>query len=164
MVEDNYNSTDIDDTSNNFPSADKKTFALTVGGIYIFMGILQAIASTGVVDIFLVPGNVIGVMVLFVIGGIFLSGYKELDEGIAEGISFIYVGILISILFGIIYLLVMGADALEAYLIRSEDFEGWTPLDDMRPELYLAVLSLFGLFRWKDEFSLKDIFESRHGK
>ncbi len=136
---------------------EKMTFGLAAGALYVFFGILQALASTGLVDIPLVPGNAIGVLVLVVIGAVFLFGYRELKEGIPEGIAYIHVGIGLSLVFGIIYLLVMGADAISAYLIRSEDFEDWSIIDDVRPELYLALLSLIGLVKWRDEFSLKGI-------
>jgi len=40
-------------------------------------------------------------------------------------------------------LLVIGADAIEAYLLKSEDFIGWTPLDDVTSYLVLGLLSIF---------------------
>ena len=132
---------------------EKITFTFVAGTLYILFGILQAIAATGLAEIPLVPGNAIGVFVLFVIGIVFLFGYKELKEGIPDGIAYLFVGILLSLIFGILYLLVMGADVLSAYILKSEDFENWTLLDDVRPELYLAFLSLISYLRWKNEFS-----------
>ena len=132
---------------------EKMKFGLAVGALYVFFGILQAIASTGIADIPLVRGNAVGVLVLAVLGAVFLFGYSELKDGIPEGIASIHVGIMLSLVFGVIYLLVMGADASEAYLIQSEDFKDWTFVDDVRPELYLAFLSLIGFLRWRDEFS-----------
>ena len=140
-------------TEINDKNQEKMKFGLIIGIIYVMFGILQAIATTGLLDIPLVPGNAIGVLVLFVIGAVFLSGYRELKDGIPEGISFIHVGIMLSLVFGIIYCLVMGADAFEAYVLGNEDFEDWTFVDGLRPELYLALLSLMGFFKWRDEFT-----------
>lgn len=135
---------------------EKIAFALVTGSLYIVFGVLQAVASSGSIDIPLVPGSIMGAFVLIVIGSVFLFGHKELKEGIADGVAFIVVGIMLSIIFGILYLLVMGADSVSAYIISSEDFHDWTPLDDLRPELYLSLLSIYGYSKWKDEFSEED--------
>ncbi len=84
---------------------EKITFSLILGFLYILFGILQAVASTGVVYIFLVPGNIMGTFVLIVIGSVFLFGHKELEEGISEGVAYIVVGIMLSLIFGALYLL-----------------------------------------------------------
>jgi len=132
----------------------KISFSIIVGLLYLLFGILQLIASVGLADIPLVPGNAIGVLVLIVIGAVFLEGYRELTEGTIEGISYVYVGILLSMAFGILYLLVLGADALSAYVLELDDFEDWTLVDGMRPELYLSVLPLIGYLKWRKEFEL----------
>lgn len=134
----------------------KLTFALVTGALYIATGILQALAGAGLFTLPLIPGSIMGSFVLIVIGSVFLFGRKELSESNPEGEAFIVVGILLSILFGILYLLVMGADAISAYVLSSEDFGDWTLLDDLRPELYLALLSVFGYLKWKDEFTMDE--------
>ena len=135
---------------------EKINFALITGSLYILFGVLQGITATGFVEIPLVPGSFMGVFVLVVIGSVFLFGYKELKDGIAGGVAFIVVGIMLSIIFGVLYLLVMGADSISAYVLSSDDFSNWTPLDDLRPELYLSLLSLYGYRKWKGEFSMEE--------
>lgn len=135
---------------------EKVTFALVTGIMYVLFGVLQTVAATGFIDIPLVPGNIMGALVLVVIGSVFLFGYKELKEGIAGGVAFIVVGIMLSVIFGVLYLLVMGADTISAYVLSSEDFQNWSPLDDLRPELYLSLLSVYGYFMWRDEFSMEE--------
>ena len=134
---------------------EKVMFALVTGILYILFGVLQAVAATGYIEIPLVPGNIMGAFVLVVIGLVFLFGYKELKDGIAGGVAFIVVGIMLSVIFGVLYLLVMGADTISAYVLSSEDFQDWTPLDDLRPELYLSLLSVYGYFKWREEFSME---------
>ncbi len=135
---------------------EKINFALVTGSLYILFGVLQGIAATGFVEIPLVPGSFMGVFVLVVIGSVFLFGYKELKDGIAGGVAFIVVGIMLSIIFGALYLLVMAADSISAYVLSSDDFSNWTPLDDLRPELYLSLLALYGYRKWKGEFSAEE--------
>ncbi len=53
----------------------------------------------------------------------------------------VYFGIILALVFAGIYVLVIGANALEAYVILSKYFEGWrTPLDDMKPGIYMVIL------------------------
>jgi len=139
----------------------KMVFALAVGIIYILFGIIQIIVGLGLVsDItsaLFIPADIFGGFVLLVIGAVFLYGYKEMKAGIHEGVAFVYFGIFLSLVFVIIYLLIMGADALSAYGMGMEDFEGWTPLDDVKPGLYLGILPLIGFLAWKDKFTLKGV-------
>ena len=135
-------------------------FGLLVGSAYILFALLQAVVSLGLADIPLIPSAPVGVLVLLILGAVFLSGYRELGEGVEEGVAHIHVGILLSLIFGLLYLLILGADALEAYVIKNEDFADWTLIEGLRPELYLALLSLVGLYKWRDELSLGEILQS----
>jgi len=138
---------------------EKMLFGLVLGSLYLLAAILQALVLVGVLELSLVPPEILGVCVLGVLGAVCLSGYHELREGVDEGVAHIYVGILLSLVFAVLYLLIMGADALEAYVLKNEDFADWTPLDDMRPEIYLALISLAGAYRWRRDFSLMDIVQ-----
>jgi len=159
MESEKKNKKDEKQTSQRDVTEEKLIFGLVAGSAYVLFGVLQALVCIGVVALPFVPGEPVGVLVLLVLGAVFLSGYRELREGTDEGVAHIHVGLLLSLLFGVLYLLILGADALEAYLLGSEDFEGWTPLDGMRAELYLALLSLIGIYIWRDEFSFKDFLQ-----
>lgn len=139
----------------------KMAFALMVGIIYILFGIIQMIVGlgleSGITDALLIPADIFGGCVLLVIGAIFLYGYKELKAGTNDGVAFIYFGILLSLVFVVIYLLIMGADALCTYGLGMEDLESWTPLDDVKPGLYLGILALMGFLAWKDKFTLRGV-------
>jgi hypothetical protein len=50
----------------------------------------------------------------------------------------------------------MGANALSAGM-GSEDFIGWSPLDDMKPGIYLGLLSLIGFLLWRKKFTLRGL-------
>ncbi len=141
--------------------AGKIVFGLIAGTIYVVFGLIQVVVGLGYgsgwTKAIFVPSDIAGGLILVLIGMVFLYGVKELNAGINEGVAYIYVGILLALGFTAIYLLIMGADALEAYAIRSEDFEDWAPLDDMKPGIYLGLLPFAALLAWRHKFSLKGL-------
>ncbi|WMW25585.1 hypothetical protein RE474_02355 [Methanolobus sediminis] len=136
-------------------------FSVICGSLYIILGLLQMAAGTGkmvmgngfsmpLADILFVPADIIGSFVLLLIGTVFIYGVMEMRSGTYEGISYAYVGILLALIFALIYLLVCTGNLLETYLLKNEEFAGWTPLSDMRPGIYLAILPLVAYIKWKD--------------
>lgn len=143
-------------------------FSVIAGCLYIALGLLQLVAGFGKVliepdlqvpltGILFVPADIIGAFVLLLIGTVFIYGVMEMRAGIYEGVSYTFVGILIALIFAAIYMLVSTGNMLEAYLLKNEEFATWTPLSDLRPGIYLALLPLFAFLKWKD--MLKPITE-----
>ncbi len=139
------------------------TFSIVTGFLYILSGLLQLSAGIGKIvmgpDTYIpltgplfVPADIIGAFVLLLIGTVFIYGVMEMRSGIYEGVSYAYVGILIALIFAGIYILVSTGNMLEAYLLKNEEFLGWTPLSDLRPGIYLAILPLIAFIKWKDMF------------
>lgn len=133
-------------------------FSLAAGCIYLVFGVLQVIASLGfnseLTASLLIPSDTLGGFVLMIIGSVFIFGFKELYNNIDEGVSFLYVGILISLVFAGMYVLIMIGNAFGAYVIQSENFKNWVPLDDLKPSIYLSVLSVYGYYLWKEKIPL----------
>jgi len=133
-------------------------FAAVVAVLYLFFGLMQIVAGigyeSGLNEALFVPADIMGGFMLMVVGFIFLFGVKELNSGVGEGVAYLYVGIVITLVLAGIYLLIMGSDALSAYGLGSEDFDGWTPLDDLKPVIYLAVLPFLGFLKWRGRFTL----------
>jgi hypothetical protein len=138
-------------------------FSMITGSLYILLGLLQLLAGVAKIlmgpdvripltGILFVPADVIGSFVLLLIGTVFIYGVMEMRSGIYEGVSYAYVGILIALIFAAIYMLVSTGNMLEAYLLKNKDFIDWTPLSDLRPGIYLAILPLFAFLKWKDMF------------
>ncbi|MEZ5335806.1 MAG: hypothetical protein R2741_11510 [Methanolobus sp.] len=136
-------------------------FSVITGFLYIILGLLQLSAGLGKVlvepdlhipltTLLFIPADIIGAFVLLLIGTVFIYGVMEMRSGIYEGVSYTFVGILIALIFAAIYMLVSTGNMLEAYLLQNEDFIDWTPLSDLRPGIYLAVLPLFAFLKWKD--------------
>ena len=145
--------------------------ALLLGCSYVLIGIIQSASGIirvlsgrpitsgllySITEALYIPHDVLSGFILILLGTVFIFGFLELRAGIAEGIAYVYVGSLLAIIFAGIYLLVTTGNVLEAYLLMSEDFIGWTPLDDLRPEIYLGLASLTAYFGWKKQFDMKD--------
>jgi len=139
----------------------KMLFGCIVGSLYVLFGLIQLLVGLGYgsgwTDAMFIPADLVGGLILILIGTVFLYGFRELNAGLDGGVAYIYVGLMLALVFTTLYLLMMGADALEAYVIQSEDFLGWTPLDDMNPIIYLGVLPLIGGVAWKSKFSSKTL-------
>jgi hypothetical protein len=133
-------------------------FGMGTGAFYIIFGIIQFILGLGLgaelTEVLLIPNDIIGSFILVLIGVIFSFGVKELRANNLEGNAYIYIGIFLALIFSAIYLLVLAADAAEAYLLISEDFANWSPLDDIRPGIYLGILPLVGFLIWRRKFKL----------
>lgn len=144
----------------------KMYFGLLAGIIYLIFGILQVLNGFGLgmdfMETLMIPADVFGGFVLLVIGGVFLMGFKELKTGSDESVAFIYFGIVMSLVFVVIYLAIMATNALSWYGLGLEDFEGWTPLDDLKPILYLGLFGFIGFLAWRKKFSIRGL--SKAGK
>ena len=136
----------------------KMIYGIIIGFLYLVFGLFQIIVSLGLksalTDALFIPSDIMGGIILIVISAIFLFGINELNKGIDEGVAYIYVGILLAILFMIIYSLIIVANGVSAYALSNPDLENWTPLDNMKPGLYLGVLSIIGILIWRTKFVL----------
>ena len=137
----------------------KMVFGITIGSLYMLFGIIQFIVGFGISsdltsDIF-IHGDIIGGLILVLIGVVFIFGFRELRKGISEGVAYIYIGIILGLIFLVIYLLIILANSIEAYLIMSDEFSTWSPVDDLNPGVYMGVITLIGFIIWRSRFSLK---------
>ncbi len=136
----------------------KMAFGIVTGSLYIIFGSFQVIVGLGFnfkfTEYLFIQNDLIGGFILILIGLIFLFGIKELNAGINEGVAYIYIAIFLSLIFLVIYLLIMAADAIEAYVIVSNDFINWTPLNDLKPGIYLGILPLIAFIIWRNKFSI----------
>lgn len=117
-------------------------YSLSLGLSYLGMGLLEALGSYLKMRLTFIPHDIFGGVVLLVIGGVYLSSMRPLWEGQHEGLAGLLVGTSLALIFGTLYLLVMGANWL-SYLLG--DLEEWRPLADFRPEIWLGPLALPGL-------------------
>lgn len=129
-----------------------KAIGIIFGLLYLIYGILEIISWLGKDIILLVPptGNLFAGFALLTISAVYFTGLKRVLENDSRSAAYIYVGALLGMALGGLALLIMGADATEAYLLHSEDFAGWSPLDDVTSYLLLGVLSIVPYLQVKD--------------
>jgi len=113
--------------------------SLVVGVPYLIIGLAQFVLSlTGP---HIIPGDPIGGLVLALIGIIFLYGARDFLNDVTDGISFYYMGIILSFIFSVLFILILIADWAE-FLLENEDFLDWSPREDVVPGIYLVILPM----------------------
>lgn len=136
-------------------------FTLLWGIIYLVIGSLQVLKGAGIlhenfISTNLLPPEIDGGLALVVVGAVYLYGTIEFSKGSFEGKAYAYVGIVLSLLFGALYLLTFIADLINARVLFAEGFEEWTSLSGIKPALYLGLLSLAVYTGWEKTFRLQD--------
>ncbi len=131
------------------------TYALILGAIYFILGILEVVEGFGpflgitegpVLGAEYIPADLFGGLATMVIGAVYF-GVAPLWKAKYESISFLLVSALLSTVFGVLYLLIWGANGFGAFL-AGEEWEWMAEL--LRPEIWLFFLSLpLGYFALK---------------
>lgn len=134
-------------------------YATVLGVLFMVVGFIEFI--TAFWNWFIVPTrslclltlpcqDLFGGLAALTIGAVFLRGVMPLWRGRYEAIGFILVGSLLSATYGIVYLLIIGADGFNAYLSYLSGAE-WTwewltqgtlETGILRPEVWLAFSSI----------------------
>lgn len=109
-------------------------YAFVLGVVYLVFGVLEVFGGVG-----LIPGDFFGGLALVVIAATYLNGVKGVFNGEHKGLSFILGGLFLTTVFGVLYLLVMGADGLMYLLGEAEEFSA---LADFRPAIWFFFASL----------------------
>jgi len=110
-------------------------YAAVLGVLYLAIGVIEVFGGAGDA----IPGDLFGGLALVVIAATFLNGVKRSFDGEHIGLSFIIGGLFLAAVFGILYLLLMGADGLMFLLGEAEEF---SVLADFRPAIWLFILAL----------------------
>lgn len=129
----------------------KEIFSWIVGFLYCLCGTLQILSAlepefARILAAYLIPSDIVSGFVLWVIGAVFIVGAQEIRARIA-GEAFLYVGMLLSVAFGLIILLDLGAVGIDTIVFR-EGKTTWSVSQMIVPMLYLAVFSLVGFAAW----------------
>jgi hypothetical protein len=135
----------------------RAVFAGVTGVLYVVLGSLQVLAGLGLrgewSEALYLNGGAMDGYVLIVVGSVLVQGYRELRQGLHEGVAFLYIGILLALFFAIVELSSIGASYMGAWTIGG-DFAGYSALDVLSPALYLSPLPLAGLLVWRRGFTL----------
>ena len=133
-----------------------KFFALLVGLLYMMFGIIHIAEGIGVntevAAAIFVSADILGGFCLVVIGMVFFHGFRQINAGIDEGIAFVYVGMILSLVFMAVYALVGAGMLLDSFLL-PEDYVQWHITDKLRPGMYLGIPVLAVFLVWKERFA-----------
>lgn len=133
------------------------TYAVILGVMYFALGLLEFIGGLGGLlglgeDVLLgfewIPVDLYGGFATLVIGAAYL-GSVPLWNGKYESLSYLLAGALLSAVYGILYILLLGANGFGAYLAGELSEWEWM-IDLSRPEIWLFILSIpLGIFGLK---------------
>lgn len=110
-------------------------YASALGAISLVVGLIEISGGWGET----IPGDLFGGFVLLVIAATYLNGVKGVFQGRNEGLSFLVGGLFLTAVFGVLYLLMMGAEGLMYLLGEAQALPG---IFDLRPEVWILLLSL----------------------
>jgi hypothetical protein len=144
-------------------------YSVAIGVLYAIFGMLEILVGWGdllgtgepliapleVAGINIVPPDVFGGVMLILIGVVYLTGVKQQAKGEREGLSFLFVGSLLALIFFGVYMAIMLANGVGC-VFQFEDWLEWIWLDDLRPGIWLFLLALPGAYlaftkkKWRD--------------
>lgn len=130
----------------------KVFFSGIMGALYLGVGVLQigSWVFSGLAAREVVPADILGGFVLCVIGLVFLAGVPGLRSGTPGAVAYLFAGLLLSLAFGLVAFLAIGAGWLETALFG--DLSEWSAAEMAVPMLYLALGSVAGYAAWGREF------------
>jgi hypothetical protein len=134
-------------------------YSAVIGILYAIFGILEILIGWGdfvgaesalispleVAGITVVPSDLFGGIMLIIVGAVYLTGVKQQAKGEREGLSFLFVGSLLALIFFGVYMVIMLANGV-GYVFQFEDWLEWIWLDDLRPGIWLFLLALPGTY------------------
>jgi len=113
-------------------------YAALIGGITGIVGVFEVLFVFTGTDSW-VPADLFGGVALLVIAAVYLTGIGELRSGREEGLSFALTGTILTMVFGSLYILIMGANWLMYLLGEADEF---LIISELRPEILLFVIAL----------------------
>ncbi len=136
-------------------SLTKNLFAGLFGILYLIFGVTELIAALvpGFADLaaaFLVPADIIGGLVLCVVGAVYLAALQRFTAGSGNGAAYLYVAMALSVIFGTVAVLSITAQGTDLILFSDES---WSPITLLVPMVYLAILPAAALSRWGRRFT-----------
>lgn len=135
----------------------KMVFSLLVGILYLLAGVGEILVSVlpdiGIPEIFQIPGDLIGGLVLILVGLVLLFGARELSLGTHEGVAYMHVGIALAGIFGMVAFLSLSAEFVTLAIFEGEPVSFGLFSAEITPQIYLAPIALYGFIIWGKEFS-----------
>ncbi len=115
--------------------------------VALILGIAEIACGVGLelsTSMLHIPSDIFGGFALLVISATFSKGV--LSE---EPRAYLYIGSVLLAIFGLLYILVFLANGLDSIILVEE----WQPLNDIRPEMFILLLSIPGLLSMRRKLS-----------
>lgn len=130
---------------------EKVLFAAVFGVLYLLFGIIMIVSAlvlplAELAGTYLIPADPAAGFVLCVVGLVFLFAYRSLSAGTGTGPAFLYVGMALALIFGIVALLSLLAQGAE--IVFFGDGEPWNPIQILVPMFWLALIPTIGMYAW----------------
>ena len=125
-------------------------YSAIMGIAYIVYGVIEMIGwAIGPMEVPLSPSaDIFAGFILVIVGSILLYRVRSLLDMRYEGLSFLFVGLVLSAIIGIMYILTTLADALDAIILGEPwDFD---PTAYNLPAIVLSILLLPGWLIMRD--------------
>ncbi len=123
-----------------------------MGTLYIFLGMVELASWIFGLQISFIGADVMGALIMLLIGSILLYRIGALLDMKYEGLAFLFVGLVLSAIIGIMYILIISADIIDALIVgESWDFslESYNLPAIM---LFLLLLPAWEIMRHREEF------------
>jgi hypothetical protein len=113
--------------------------ALVAGFAYCAAGVLQLLASTGLVGPVIGFTDFLGGLLLVVVAAVFLAGVRPLSRNKKEGYAFIVVGYILAAVLFVLQIMVILTNGL-GWILGFEDWTGWNIYNDITPSLWMFII------------------------
>ncbi|MBN1323982.1 MAG: hypothetical protein JW986_08325 [Methanotrichaceae archaeon] len=110
-------------------------YALALGLASLAAGLVEILGGYGE----MIPSDWFGGYALVVIAATYLNGINDVSKGKYDGLSFLMGGLFLTAIFGVLYLLIIGADGLMYILGEADELPAFV---DLRPAIWIFIFSL----------------------
>lgn len=116
--------------------------SIVLGLAYLAIGIIEIASIFTQYGVFLIPADIIGGFASITIGLTYLFGIRGLLRGNKQDLGFPLVASILAALYFSIYSLILLADATECYILKNEEYSGWTPMHSLRIEILIGAIAI----------------------
>ena len=122
--------------------------SLFIGVLYFGAGIISLSIGIGLIQPIPGFGDLIGSIMIIIVGIVYLSGVKPLSKGDEGAYAFSIVATGLAVLLFILQIIIIGTNAL-GWGLGLEDWITWNIMDDITPSfwLFIIVMIVIGVLR-----------------
>ncbi|TFG30222.1 hypothetical protein EU527_14780 [Candidatus Thorarchaeota archaeon] len=112
---------------------------LVAGISYGVVGVIQVLVSLGILPVIIGFTDLVGGLLLIIVGAVFLTGVRPLSNNEQEGYAFIAVGYILAAILFALQVMVIITNAM-GWVLGYEDWLGWNILNDITPSFWMFII------------------------